>query len=114
MPILTKWHRWAVEGSRDVIFHCTGICSVLMQIVAEKFPGAEVVGVDLSPIQPDWCPSNLRFHMDNFEDDWVYGAGFDYVHLRHLAVNIKNPVALLASIYQYAIACLHIGYRILT
>lgn len=82
--------------------------------MAEKFPGAEVVGVDLSPIQPDWCPSNLRFHVDNFEDSWVYGSGFDYVHLRHMAVSIKDPTALLASIYEYVIACLILGYQVLT
>lgn len=78
--------------------------------MAEKFPGAEVVGVDLSPIQPDWCPSNLRFHVDNFEDTWVYGDGFDYVHLRHMGVNIKQPAALLTSIYEYAVAFPIVGY----
>ncbi|RYP16832.1 hypothetical protein DL765_004853 [Monosporascus sp. GIB2] len=68
--------------------------------VAEKFPGAEVVGVDLSPIQPDWCPPNLRFHVDNIEDDWVYGSGFDYIHLRHMALTMKSPATLLTTAYD--------------
>lgn len=82
--------------------------------MAENFPGAEVIGVDLSPIQPDWCPSNLQFHVDNVEDTWVYGSGYDYVHLRHMAINIKEPAALLTSIYEYAVAYPAVGCRVLT
>jgi hypothetical protein len=68
--------------------------------VAEKYPAAEVIGVDLSPIQPDWSPPNLRFHLDDFEDDWVYGNDLDYVHLRHTAFTIKNPARLLETAFK--------------
>ena len=70
--------------------------------MADAFPGAEVVGVDLSPIQPDWCPPNLQFHVDNVEDEWAYGSGFDYVHLRHMCQILKSPGALLTTAYEYA------------
>jgi methylase of polypeptide subunit release factors len=33
----------------------TGIWAIEM---ADMFPNAEVIGTDLSPIQPDWIPSN--------------------------------------------------------
>lgn len=33
----------------------TGIWAIEM---ADMFPNAEVIGTDLSPIQPDWVPSN--------------------------------------------------------
>lgn len=67
------------------------------------------MGVDLSPIQPDWCPPNLRFHVDNFEDEWGYGSGFDFVHFRHVGLNIKKPAPLLASIYRCVAAPLGIA-----
>jgi hypothetical protein len=28
--------------------------------VGEKFPSAEVLGLDLSPIQPTWVPPNVK------------------------------------------------------
>lgn len=27
---------------------------------ADEFPSAEVIGTDLSPIQPSWVPPNLK------------------------------------------------------
>ncbi|KAI1639816.1 S-adenosyl-L-methionine-dependent methyltransferase [Biscogniauxia mediterranea] len=68
--------------------------------MAEKFPGAEVIGSDLSPIQPAFSPPNLRFHVDNIEDDWAYGPGCDFVHLRHMASLLKQPAKLLGSIFR--------------
>ena len=82
--------------------------------MADAFPSAEVVGVDLSPIQPDWCPPNLRFHVDNIEDEWVYGSGYDYVHLRHMAFVLKDPAAMIASAYKYAGLPPSISRQILT
>ncbi|KAI8624539.1 S-adenosyl-L-methionine-dependent methyltransferase [Xylariaceae sp. FL1651] len=67
--------------------------------VAEKFVGAEVVGVDLSPIQPAFCPPNLQFHVDNVEDEWVYGTNYDFVHLRHMGWLLKDPAQLLKSAF---------------
>ncbi|KAF4446846.1 hypothetical protein F53441_9550 [Fusarium austroafricanum] len=31
---------------------------------ADEYPNAEVVGTDISPIQPDWIPPNLKFISD--------------------------------------------------
>ncbi len=58
--------------------------------VADIFPSAEVLGVDLSPIQPSWVPPNLKFVVDDLEDDWVYGSGWDYVHFRDMAVHLQK------------------------
>jgi hypothetical protein len=69
--------------------------------VAEKYPGAEVIGVDLSPIQPDWSPPNLRFHLDDFEDEWVYGSDFDFIFMRNMAFTIKSPADLFETAYKY-------------
>ncbi|KAI1074841.1 S-adenosyl-L-methionine-dependent methyltransferase [Whalleya microplaca] len=50
--------------------------------VAEMFPSAEVVGCDLSPIQPLWVPSNVTFIIDDIADEWAHGDDWDLVHIR--------------------------------
>ncbi|KAL7274171.1 hypothetical protein RUND412_002931 [Rhizina undulata] len=54
--------------------------------VADRFPSAQVIGVDLSPIQPRYVPPNLRFEVDDIEEDWQYqGNSFDFIHIRSMA-----------------------------
>nr|AAO27746.2 putative methyltransferase [Fusarium sporotrichioides] len=61
----------------------TGIWAIEM---ADEYPNASVAGIDLSPIQPDWVPSNCVFHVDDYEDEWTYREHerFDYIHGRAL------------------------------
>jgi hypothetical protein len=35
--------------------------------VGDQFPAANILGVDLSPIQPEWVPPNVRFMVDDVE-----------------------------------------------
>ncbi|KND90828.1 hypothetical protein TOPH_04636 [Tolypocladium ophioglossoides CBS 100239] len=62
----------------------TGIWAIDM---ADEFPSADVSGVDLSPIQPEWVPNNCRFHVDDYEDQWTCrdNERFDYTHGRALS-----------------------------
>ncbi|KAJ0299082.1 uncharacterized protein N0V96_007059 [Colletotrichum fioriniae] len=62
----------------------TGIWAIEM---ADEFPTADVYGVDLSPIQPEWVPTNCKFHVDDYEDEWTYREEehFDYIHGRALS-----------------------------
>ncbi|KAL7266594.1 hypothetical protein RUND412_010855, partial [Rhizina undulata] len=54
--------------------------------IAERFPSAQVIGVDLSPIQPSWVPPNLRFEVDDIEEVWKYQENsFDFIHIRLMA-----------------------------
>lgn len=45
----------------------TGIWAIDM---ADQYPGCQVVGTDLSPVQPQWVPPNCRFDVDDFELEW--------------------------------------------
>ena len=54
------------------------------------FPSAIVTGIDLSPIQPVWVPANVKFIVDDAEDDWLNGTDFDLVHFRTMAPILKN------------------------
>ncbi|KAG5665310.1 hypothetical protein KAF25_009435 [Fusarium avenaceum] len=67
--------------------------------VGEKYPSAEVLGLDLSPIQPTWVPPNVKFMIDDIEDEWLNGDDFDFVHLRNMIPILKSPVLLLKQIY---------------
>ncbi|RYP49361.1 hypothetical protein DL768_004921 [Monosporascus sp. mg162] len=58
---------------------------------ADEYPGAEVVGTDLSPIQPYWIPPNCKFEIDDAELPWTWPEGtFDYIHIRHLLGSISD------------------------
>lgn len=68
---------------------------------AQMYPSAEVIGTDLSPIQPDFVPPNCRFEIDDAEDDWTYGTSpFDFVHLRLLWHSFNDPRRILKSAYD--------------
>jgi hypothetical protein len=69
--------------------------------VADKYPTASVIGIDLSPIQPAWIPPNLRFVVDDIEDEWIYPENhFDYIHIRHTLHSIRKPAALMETAYK--------------
>ena len=58
----------------------------------DAYPAAEVVGIDLSPIQPAWTPPNVKFEVDDVEDNWTWEDGtFDLIFARLLVSgSIKN------------------------
>lgn len=68
---------------------------------ADEFPNIEVVGTDISPIQPGWIPPNLKFEIEDCTLSWTYPAeSFDYVHLRLLVGSISDWEALLTEAYR--------------
>lgn len=54
---------------------------------ADEFPSALVIGTDLSPIQPGFVPPNVKFYVDDFEQDWEFPevGKFDFIHWRSLS-----------------------------
>lgn len=68
---------------------------------AEQFPHAEVIGNDLSPIQPTWVPPNVKFYVDDIEDQWNYEHDkFDFVHARYLAAAVRDWPRLVGQAFQ--------------
>ncbi|KAG7106688.1 Secondary metabolism regulator LAE1 like protein [Verticillium longisporum] len=73
---------------------------------ADEFPGAEVIGTDVSPIQPSWIPPNLKFEIDDCTREWTYAENsIDYVHTRWLVGSIADWTAL----FKEAFKCLKPG-----
>ncbi|KAE8376118.1 S-adenosyl-L-methionine-dependent methyltransferase [Aspergillus bertholletiae] len=94
-----------IESSPERVLNLGAGTGIWVMNFADNHPPAEVVGMDLSPIQPQLCafnfrviepadpkglqcpppPPNARFLVDDFEEDWVYQGQFDLIHSRYLA-----------------------------
>ncbi|KAK2778696.1 hypothetical protein FQN53_001724 [Emmonsiellopsis sp. PD_33] len=72
----------------DMFHHClvylayigtgTGIWAIEM---GDRHPEVEqIVGNDLSPIQPPWVPPNVKFYVDNVEAQWTNEQPYDFIH----------------------------------
>jgi hypothetical protein len=67
---------------------------------AEQNPESDVLGTDLSPIQPEYVPANCRFEIDDAEDEWVYSYKFDYIHGRYMCAFLTDCARLLRQVFD--------------
>ncbi|KAI1445715.1 S-adenosyl-L-methionine-dependent methyltransferase [Annulohypoxylon stygium] len=76
----------------------TGIWAIDM---GDQYPAAEILGVDLSPIQPLWVPQNVQFLVDNVEEEWVQAPNsLDYIHARQMAPSIRDWPRIIAEAFK--------------
>jgi hypothetical protein len=72
------------------------------RIVGDLYPGASILGMDLSPIQPQWVPPSVKFMVDDVESPWLRPLNhFDYIHARHTVMAIRNWPQLMRRVYEY-------------
>lgn len=45
-------------------------------------------------------PPNLRFIVDNIEDEWLHGSDFDLVHIRQVMPVLRDGDKVLRSAYE--------------
>ncbi|TDZ35791.1 Secondary metabolism regulator LAE1 [Colletotrichum spinosum] len=57
---------------------------------AEDHPDAEVLGFDLSSSMPDFVPPNVKFEIDDLEEEWTWTEPFDYIHSRFMNSSIPD------------------------
>ncbi|KAF4913308.1 Secondary metabolism regulator LAE1 [Colletotrichum viniferum] len=69
--------------------------------MADKFPHAEVIGTDLSAVQPEWLPSNVKFIVDDVESAWIDPKKYDYIFVRYMLVAIADWPRLISNIYDH-------------
>ncbi|KAL1953628.1 hypothetical protein VTO42DRAFT_2414 [Malbranchea cinnamomea] len=67
--------------------------------VGDMYPSAEVLGNDLSPIQPNMVPQNVIFEVDDMEEEWTYSTPFDFIHGRYLATAIRDWPRLMLQTF---------------
>ncbi|RDW74836.1 S-adenosyl-L-methionine-dependent methyltransferase-1 [Coleophoma cylindrospora] len=70
---------------------------------AEEHPSAEVLGVDLSPIQPNFVPPNVKFEIDDIELDFPDSRSYDYIHCRYMSYAIKDWPRLVQQVYKHTL-----------
>ncbi len=58
-----------------------------------------MTGVDLSPIQPHWIPSNVEFIVDDIEDEWIHASDYDFAHFRFVNTLLKDNMAMLNKVF---------------
>ncbi|KAH7133077.1 S-adenosyl-L-methionine-dependent methyltransferase [Dactylonectria estremocensis] len=62
---------------------------------------AEVIGTDISPIQPSWVPPNVRFEIEDCNQEWTFASDFtDFIHMRWLFGSIKDWDALCSEAFR--------------
>jgi len=69
--------------------------------VADRYPSATVLGLDLSPIQTEWVPPNAKFLVDDVESPWLDPPDhFDLVHSRHTVQAFRDYPGVLRQAYK--------------
>lgn len=68
---------------------------------AAQHPHVQVIGTDLSPIQPEYVPVNCTFYLDDATRAWAFHQRFDYVHGRMLTFGIGDWDAFVDQAYTH-------------
>ncbi|KAK8010894.1 hypothetical protein PG990_009859 [Apiospora arundinis] len=69
---------------------------------ATENPDSQVIGTDLSLIQPDMEDTvpNCSFVREDSEDPWTYDHKFDYVHLRYVVTCFKDHRTIMRHAFE--------------
>jgi ubiquinone/menaquinone biosynthesis C-methylase UbiE len=68
---------------------------------ADSYPNCEVIGTDISPIQPAWTPPNLKFEIEDCTQPWTFDANtFDFIHMRYPFGSIPDWDALFEQAFR--------------
>ena len=68
---------------------------------ADAHPSADVIGIDLSPIQPKFVPPNCHFEVDDITQEWTYPVDhFDFIHVRFMTGCIPDWTELFKKAYK--------------
>ncbi|KAL2157329.1 hypothetical protein VTH06DRAFT_6267 [Thermothelomyces fergusii] len=68
---------------------------------ADAHPNVQVIGTDISPIQPGWVPPNVFFEIEDLTQAWTFAANsFDFVHMRYLFGSVEDWTRLFREAYR--------------
>lgn len=77
----------------------SGIWAIEM---ADTFPNAQVVGVDIAPVESTWLPPNCEFRICDVEQEWSCPLeSYDFIHGRELHLSIRDWPALLTRSFDH-------------
>ncbi|KAK1596099.1 methyltransferase domain-containing protein [Colletotrichum navitas] len=87
------------HGAKRVLDVGTGT-GIWAQDYADQFPEAMVIGVDLSPIQPDFVSPNCTFEVDDIEKEWTWKVPFDFIFMRTMCGSFSSWPDVIAQAYE--------------
>ncbi|EGO58709.1 hypothetical protein NEUTE1DRAFT_144890 [Neurospora tetrasperma FGSC 2508] len=68
---------------------------------ADEFPNTEVIGTDVTPIQPSWVPPNVQFELEDCNQEWTWAANtFDFINMRFMNGIVTDWYALFRNAYR--------------
>ncbi|KAF7846114.1 hypothetical protein BT93_L5227 [Corymbia citriodora subsp. variegata] len=67
---------------------------------ADQHPETQVLGIDLSAIQPDYIPPNCKFEVDDYDSEWTYRQKFDFIRGGLLVTSLSDPTGLFRKAYN--------------
>lgn len=67
---------------------------------ADVYPESEVIGVDLSPIQPSLTPPNCSFEVDDLEKEWTWTRPFDLIFARVLTACFEEMQSFVDKSFE--------------
>lgn len=87
------------NGAKRVLDLGTGTGIWAMEY-ADDHPEAEVIGVDLSPIQPEFAPANCIFEIDDLEKEWTWSKPFDFIWWRAMLGCFSDAQAIVQKCFD--------------
>ncbi len=70
--------------------------------MADKYPSAQVIGVDLAAVQPSWVPPNCQFEIEDVESEWTWTkSSFDFIHAREFMLAIRDWDRLIQQSFDH-------------
>ncbi|KAK7438950.1 methyltransferase domain-containing protein [Colletotrichum acutatum] len=87
------------QGANRVLDIGTGT-GIWAEEYADKHSEAVVIGVDLSPIQPEFVPPNCKFEVDDVEKEWTWQEPFDFIFARHMNACFESWERFLRRAYD--------------
>ncbi|KAK1962343.1 methyltransferase domain-containing protein [Colletotrichum sublineola] len=88
-----------IKGAKRVLDIGTGT-GIWAMDYADAHPEATVIGVDLSPIQPEFIPPNCKFEVDDIEKEWTWSQPFDFIFFRSMIGSFASWPDMLAKAYE--------------
>ncbi|KAK1574046.1 methyltransferase domain-containing protein [Colletotrichum navitas] len=94
-----RLHYAPLRNPQRILDVGTGV-GAWVEEMGDKYPGAAVIGLDLSPIQLLMQPPNVSFIIDDAEDEWNDPPNtLDFVRLGNMAPSIRDWPKLFRNAY---------------
>ncbi|KAK1849481.1 methyltransferase domain-containing protein [Colletotrichum chrysophilum] len=75
----------------------TGLCKFFSRTPLDS--NGPRMGIDLSAIQPEWAPPNVKFEIDDVESPWV-DRTYDFINCHWMMGSIQDWPKLISNCYK--------------